>query len=200
MTGLSNDLEQAVQEGKATLARNSEGELSLPVRKKIWAAMGAKDDAGKARRFKLAMSCAKQVMSIWERAFLDNKGPEQVLQAAQDYLDGELHESDLRNCISDFWTKLDDLIYEGEFLAEINAGFAAASAASIAVTDELFEEDKLEDSTLDEELDPYEWDAGYYASIAYSDSGTSDHTSESVLRRQFWSWYLNDAVPATWSA
>lgn len=200
MSDLPKELKQTIEEQNEALVKNSEGELILPGRKKIWIAMGAKDNIGRARRAILSISCAERVSLIWNSTFHDKKDPEKVLQAAQDYLQKKVDESDLRDQIGDLWTALDDLMYEGKFLVEINAGYSAASAASCAISDEKYDEDKIDDSTLDEDLDPYEWDAGYYASIAYAAGLPGDDASDPEKRREFWSWYLNDAVPNAWSS
>jgi hypothetical protein len=199
MPDLPKELTQAIKKQYETLLKNKEGELILlPGRKKIWAAIGPKNDIGHVRRAKLSISCAERVLSIWNRVFCDEKGPEHILQSTQSYLQGEIDESELRAHIGSLWTALDNLMYEGDFLIEINAGYAAASAASTAISDDKYDEANIDDSTLDEDLDPYEWDAGYFASIAYAGGPPGADSSDSDKRREFWSWYLNNAVPNAW--
>lgn len=52
----------------------------------------------------------------------------------------------------------------------------------------------------DVELIPEYRDAAYYASVAYAGGNPTDPISDADRRRQFWSWYLAEAVPAAYSA
>ena len=67
----------------------------------------------------------------------------------------------------------------------VAVGCAAGRALTTALNDEFFDPAALE-SKLDEDLDPYEWDAGYYASIACAGGAAREDTSDGGARRRFW--------------
>lgn len=74
---------------------------------------------------------------------------------------------------------------------------AAVGSASISVVS-LASKDEVcfvygDSSKLDEDFDPYSWDASYYSAIAYSGSGPWDNKNVEK-RREFWLWYIEKAV------
>ena len=84
-------------------------------------------------------------------------------------------------------------------MAAIHAGYAAAKAASTALWDENFEQDDM-DSELDQDLDPYEWDAAFQAAGAEADGFPWVEGASSDRRRGFWEWYLDSAARAAYDS
>lgn len=82
-----------------------------------------------------------------------------------------------------------------EVCFSIAVGFAAVCAVTTALNDEVFGVTELDDLRSDRELDPYEWDASFYASIAYAGGASWESQSSAQKRRAFWEWYLNEGVP-----
>lgn len=193
MAELPQRLREALEAAKNSLASQKDYHLLLPDRKKIWQALGSEGVKGHIRRTNLAISCAEHTLSIWQNMLPNNKEPQHILRDAENYLTGKLSESMLREKIGRFWTELDDLIYEGKHHAEVNAGFSAAVAASIAIKDVNLDDQDAE--ILDDELDPYDWDSSFYSSIAYSAGAPWEESSDKNKRMEFWRWYLNYAVP-----
>ena len=52
----------------------------------------------------------------------------------------------------------------------------------------------------DADLVPEFRDAACYASVAYAAGAPADASSDADRRRDFWFWYLTDALPAAYSA
>ena len=101
----------------------------------------------------------------------------------------------------DFWTEMDNLmIHEQQNQAPLIAGYAADCVVSVALFDESFDPDNPHDNTQDEDLDPYEWDAAYYAAMVYAGGASWNEASSPARRREFWEWYLREAVPAAANA
>jgi hypothetical protein len=80
---------------------------------------------------------------------------------------------------------------------------AAVHTVSLARVDyrpEDFEPDRLDE----EELDYDQWDASYHASLAAAGTGPREPGGDSAeavtRRREFWRWYLSEAVPAAFRA
>jgi hypothetical protein len=54
-------------------------------------------------------------------------------------------------------------------------------------------------TNLDDDYDPFSWDTSYYTAIAYSGSDPWDN-ADIEKRREFWMWYINEAVPKVYLA
>jgi hypothetical protein len=199
---LSPALSEALLYAETALAGNANGELVLPARKRIWAAMGPRELNGpKAiigpplrRRTGLAGRAVRYVLPIWHQAFPGNDGPERMVADARVYLQQRMQFISASDSRDRFWAELDNL--GGVAVA---VGYAAARALTTALSDEAFDLADF-DSSLDEDLDMYRWDAGYYAAIAAADGAPWEATSNRDARREFWQWYIRDAAPAAWAA
>jgi hypothetical protein len=197
----SAELTEALRNAETVLAASDKGELPLPARKRIWVAMGPKETWGPRaivgpplrRRTALAALAAKQVLPIWQEAFPGNGGPERILAITQAYLEQQIEYIAASDSRDRFWTELEKLGGTA-----VTAGFAAVNVLSTALNDERFDARDL-DSVLDTELDPYEWDAGFYASITYAGGAPWETTSDTGARRRFWQWYIRDAAPSAWA-
>jgi hypothetical protein len=88
---------------------------------------------------------------------------------------------------------------EARFKTAAYVGFAAINAVVVALFDE--ETEELDDDgnvILDQDLDPFTWDTSFYAAAAYSENEPEENKIQK--RREFWLWYLNDAVPLAYQA
>jgi hypothetical protein len=198
---LPSELSSHIESGKQELARNANGELILPFRKRIWRAMGPppteeqrknRTSDGLKRRAKLAALCANHVLSVWIAAFRTSKQLDDALRAAGDYLAGRRDWDSVWKMKNDLWTKLDNLMNEGKTYDAVYAGYATAGAMNTALNDERMGDPTKSDQELDEQLDPFEWDASFYSSLAYSRGAPWEKQSDSARRREFWQWFLND--------
>jgi hypothetical protein len=195
-------LSEALRDAQAALAANAYGELILPARKRIWAAMGPRKLNGPRaiigpplrRRARLAALAVRYVLPIWHRAFPGDDGPERMLADARSYLQQEMEFVTASDKRDQFWADLGKL---GG--VPVAVGYAAARALTTALSDEFFDPADLE-SKLDQDLDPYEWDTGYYASIACAGGAPGEDTSDAKARREFWQWYVQEAAPKAWAA
>jgi hypothetical protein len=193
---------EGLQEAKAQVRSHPKHELILPMRKKIWRAMGpvvigernrAVVTTGLRRRTMLAVCATEHVLPIWEQS-LSTKDPHEMLDTAQRYLRGEVDwdsawetknsfSGGLKNANSDEWKEIG---------CSICVGYAAVRTMGVALKDEWMDGDE----TLDEDRD--DWDAGFFACAAFSGApwGTN---SDPRRRLQFWEWYIDDAVPQAYS-
>lgn len=153
---------------------------------------------GLSRRTKLATLCAQKVTGLWDEVWPGNTGPSQMLSTAEAYLRDSLDFDSAWKRKNSFWGDLDNLLCEGNHLTVVNVGFAAANVVTTSLVDERFDPQNLEEDILDDALDPYEWDAGFYASAAYSEGFSREEQSNRSRRREFWEWYLIEAVPSSW--
>ena len=203
---LPRELDQVIYGGLQALASNANGELVLRFRRKIWRAFGPVVLDGKKavigdaliRRTRLAHRCASQVLPIWYQAFQGDNNPERMLTTAQRYLRGDISWDAAWEIKNRSWSKLDDLINEGKHLNAVYTGYSAANVITTALSDERFALPEVKAAQLDDDLDPYEWDASFCASIAYANGAPWDDQSNKERRREFWKWYLSAAIPEIW--
>lgn len=132
--------------------------------------------------------CARRVAGIWTARFPGDTRPIDVLEAAlaaRSGLDRELGE--LR-------AHLDNAFEHGEeAFPAIYAGNACWAAATDAVGD--VGDEPEGDGEL--EIDPAEWSPCFYASIAEAGGATwEEGVGDSAKRREFWRWYLLEALPS----
>jgi hypothetical protein len=189
------------------LSNHPNNELILPIRKQIWTLLGPRlienskaiHGIGLYRRTRLTMLCTQHVLSIWDKDWLANKGPQQMLSTAEEYLRKQLDYDSAWERMNRFWGELDNSEIGDN--VSISVGFAAANVVAAALNDEQFDPNDEEDAQfLDEDYDPYDWDASFYASIAYAGGAPGDENSDLQRRKEFWEWYLKEAVPTAWEA
>jgi hypothetical protein len=78
----------------------------------------------------------------------------------------------------------------------VYAGHAACGALRVAIDDEPV---GLADQGLDQyDLDAEEQDTAFLASLAFGGGDEGEAAYRPELRRDFWQWYLDEAVPAAW--
>ena len=151
------------------------------------------------RRVKLDILCVERVLYIWDEVAPDDKRPYEIIKATKDYLNGKMYEDSLWNFHNDFMGDLENLLSDIRFLNVLSVGFAAARTAVTALGDETLLID-YDDDLLDEDFDPYTWDASFHAASAYSNGETWGKCSSISKRKDFWTWYLDEAVPQAYNS
>lgn len=202
------ELQYAIQDAHRALANHEHGRLLLPYRKRIWAALGqrlieggrAQLGVGLRRRTKLAIRCGELVLNYWKREFPEDETPERLIIYAEQYLNGEMEFRWAWDQQNNFWSVVEDLMSEGKPFPAIYAGFAATKILATALYDEKFTPGKIEENLTEDNLDAESWDVSYWASLAYAGGSHWEKESSPTRRREFWQWYLNDAVPQAWNA
>jgi hypothetical protein len=205
----SQALNAALDQARADLSRNPRGELTLPFRQRIWASMGSLllDDSdhavrgeGLIRRTNLAISCAQKVLPAWTRLKPNDHQPQDMIQIAQQYLQNRIDLDSATSQKEEFWTVLDDLSGQPKLQEAVYAGYSANKTVATATFDEMFEPDEISNESKDGDLDPYEWDASFYASLSFAGGAPWEKNSDAGRRKSFWEWYLQSAVPAAWKS
>ena len=83
------------------------------------------------------------------------------------------------------------LLGEASFRA-VYAGFSCWATAGEVVSPA---DDGLSSAISELDLSPEDWDACFFASLAVSGGATWDRIGDPEARREFWRWYLEEAVP-----
>jgi hypothetical protein len=211
---LPKELIKLLDEAKKSVLTHLKGELILPIRRQIFRMLGEYEldsdkkivvqSSGQKRRARLQIACVKHVMHIWNAALPGDKRIEELLTRIEDCLNGNLDSGSLRRVHKEFWTDCDNLgsHSNNKIVLASYVGYATISTAVTASTDEPLVSDYIEEDALDDDLDPYDWDATYYASMAYVGKPTWDEQDEASInkRREFWTWYVTKAVPEAYSS
>lgn len=204
-TSIPTPLMQAIHAAEQVLQHQPQGHLPLCLRRQIELQMGAphwEEDGtprgtGWKRRVHLAILSAQHVQPFWEAALPGDDGVTHMVQLAQTVVEGRISALDANQQMGDFWTLADNCRYQLRRRAGNSspacAGHAAAAAVAVALADKQGV-DCISDQD-DESSNYYDWDVSYFAAIAYANGGLSNQSSDIEKRREFWQWYLQEAVP-----
>jgi len=197
--GLPPDLVRRIDEARSVLEQREDGRLPLPVRRRIRDAFGPWDfDAaspppGLRRRATLAWLAANHVLPIWHAEAPDHDGPDRMLELALRRLEREVSEEEAEDLSDRFRAEVERMRSSGRIS---HRAHAAGDAARVVVP-QVDVGDYVEPDEVDDfDLDPDNWEAAFVASIAAS--GYPDPDPEAM--REFWRWYLDEAVPEAWRA
>lgn len=203
---IESELSEALDLALQSLLEHPDYRLLWSNRARIWKAMeprhtdenGVASRIGQRRRVRLAMLCTQKVLQLWEAALPENRLPHKLLTTAREYLEGKVEYALAWERKNEAWAFLESLLYTDQIKAAMGAGFAAAATLAVAVYDENFDPDDIGDSDTDRAADLYDWDAALFASLAYSRESYVDEPLSRLLRKDFWEWYLKEAVPAAY--
>ena len=85
---------------------------------------------------------------------------------------------------------------EEEYFSASYAGLACWAAARDVIYGR---QDWMTAGESEQEIDPDDWDASFYASIAVTGSSGWDRNGVDHARQKFWIWYLREAVPSAFA-
>lgn len=193
-SGLQNLIQQALE----SVYRHPQHDLNLGYRHAIWAAFG---DNGHLRRTAIAVSTVRHVLPIWNRRFKNDDRPQQVLTLAEKVISGDVSKAEAEKESQNLWREMQQLGYDNSSMA-FTVGCAAVASLDTAIFDENFDRDEI-DFNLTDNRDTEGNDAAFFAACAYANGAvweTVSGKSDSAKRLEFWSWWLNVAVPTAWEA
>lgn len=193
------EMENAVEIAREALQKNEEGRLLYKFRREIWKTFDDGEygsEAGHRRRFELALMCVNRVVTVWERAFPNNDGVDNMIRLAKQAIASESEREPSRKSAYDYWSEVDSLDADTEAqLRGMSAGYAAITAVYVAARDEIIN-NEMED---DYDEDPFSWDTSFHAFLA--DTGFGGENPDSIEKvRGFWEWYLDKAVPQSYDS
>jgi hypothetical protein len=188
---MGGELPERIAEARRTIEQRPDGQLPLPQRIRLRAAMGS-GDAGHRRRLGLARRSAEHVLSRWRAERPGDDRPEELIALAERVrageADGEVARQTAHGFMNDVYALLDVEISE----PALNAAMAAQRVLVVARYDD--DAERLDETHDDEDRDAFEWETAFYASMVDAPSlpkmGVAEHTEP---RRAFWRWYLDQA-------
>jgi hypothetical protein len=208
---MPQSLQLRISDALAAMRQHPLNDLNLGWRWAIYAAFGSRlldeetiDMSGYLRRTALACLSVRKVLPIWERAKPADRTAHQILAQAEQVLHAQVNPQTLTQKPAAYWTLMDGYIYHaiknGEDTTFVLVGYGAACALSVALWDEKFDPNRVDYNLTEASFDPYEWDVAFHTAAAYSGGVTWRGHSNSVKRREFWQWWLTEAVPKAWAA
>jgi hypothetical protein len=193
---IPSELQNLIQEANASLYRHPQHDLNLGYRHAIWAIFG---DNGHLIRTALALSTVRHVLPIWNQTFKNDDKPQQILTLAEKVVSGNVSKAFAEKESQNFWREMQQLGYDDSGMA-FTVGCAAVASLDTAIFDENFDRHEI-DFNLTDNQDIEGNDAAFFAACAYANGtvwDTISGKSDSAKRLEFWSWWLNVAVPNAW--
>lgn len=202
-------LRNVIQEALEFVDCDAHHDLNLGYRHAIWLTFGPRMkvpgtpfNLGHMRRASLAILTAHQVLQIWEAVWPEDNLPSSLLEIAREVIKGKVSVESAKTFRRTAWAKLEQLAsnpeyQEAKYQRSTSAGLSAECALKTVLEDEVFEATHIDYSLTDLDQDAYEHDASFWAATAYS-GPIWEVDSDSSRRREFWVWWLNEAVSQAW--
>ncbi|HEX9060369.1 MAG TPA: Imm5 family immunity protein [Clostridia bacterium] len=224
MEELPKSLRYIISEANEAIQNHPNGELILPLRKKIWMEFGTCQEngmptIGTIRRTMLEIFNIERLMYLWKETLPNDNRPEIIIENIKRYFRGEVSREELKKMFDstlcskkdalrwqeqykdyDFWVACENYLYndnEAKNQFRYAIGFCACKIKQLALHDS----DLSHIEKLDLDYDFYDSYVSYDISkilAPFPWENTSDETIEQ--RRKYWLWYVNEAIPAVFKA
>ena len=200
---LPADRRGVLRQAEEALDASEHGELPLAHRRRIWEALGQAPEGGHGspghrRRTILDLITVEHVKPLWDRTYPSDGTVEELIDAARQVLDDRHPPEWADELQSRRWVEITDRMGEDHQLVAGYVGTAACCALSTAAHDKSYAD--LPPDTDDYDVDSEDWDASFLAAMAAAGGEVGDPDASDGRRREFWKWYLREAVPAAWNA
>lgn len=200
-------LDRLIEDALVAMHRHPTHDLILGYRYAIKATFGpryypliASDEsqAGHRKRTLLTIKTTQHVLPLWKSAFPNNDTPDLLLEKARQVLSGKYSREVAFQEVGEAWSYMDSFLFgltETDQAVAI-VGYASVKAVAIAVEDEPIDAAYVNLDLTDEEIDAYDHDGAFEACLAYAGGPPWRPESSSDKRREFWEWWLLEAVPS----
>lgn len=178
---------------------DSQGQLSLAVRYQLQKtieelSLQEHENAGYFRHSRLAIACAHKNIALLDRYPAARKMADAILTNAALALSSQFELPTLESQNNKLHTEIINLINLGEAaLQAVYAGMACFAACGTVLYGVDLEAQPTDQGEID--IDPDDWDAAFYGSLAESGSAAWENKGGQEARAAYWAWYLKKAVP-----
>lgn len=175
---------------------SADGELEHPLRRQLHAELQRALGQDQWRSYvALSTACAVKVWPVWRSRFMEDlpfASPCPDATPENPVLSLTEHRSEL-NFLNTF---LDNKMRLGrEYFPAVAAGLACWAVNRDVLAGGFLGEPELGEMDMDSE----DWDPSFFASVAIAGGAVWEESGNPEARRQFWHWYLEDAVPRAYS-
>ncbi|WP_405883461.1 MULTISPECIES: Imm5 family immunity protein [unclassified Streptomyces] len=175
---------------------STDGELEHPLRRQLHDELQRAVGQDQWRSYtRLSAACAVKAWPVWRSRFTEDLPfaspcPEATLENPALSLTEHRGELNVLN------TFLDNKMRLGhEYFPAVAAGLACW-----AVNRDVLAGGFLADPELSEmDMDSEDWEPSFFASVAIAGGAAWEESGNPEVRRKFWYWYLEDAVPRAYS-
>lgn len=193
-------IQQAVSE--CILSISAEGEPTYESRRNLLLAFDHPEvtshpEEPRYRRSLLAITCARKTLGVWESALPQDRRPHELLELLTNSFQGGVEAELLEQKNNLFIAQVQDVLFTGpELHPTAYAGFSCSAAVAQLLYDLVPEPSERGEV----EVDPQDWGAEFFSSLAYCGGAVWDGIGTPEARKEFWQWYLVSAVPSVFAA
>lgn len=146
---------------------------------------------GHQKRVRIAILSVQKVLPLWELEFSKDPMPYQAVELTERVISGGCATTIAEKEIGKMWTHCDNLSCRFEDKQNIiMVGYGAIQTVREALSERHFGCDQVNDNHSDSDIDPYDHDSSFCASVAYCGGPTWDSRSDPQKRLEFWTWWL----------
>jgi hypothetical protein len=150
---------------------------------------------GHLKRVKLAIMTVQKVLPLWESSFGTDRTPHLALELAKKVVANEVTALVAETEMGKLWTYFDNLSCKHESKQTvIMIGYGAVQTVREALSKKHFGCERMDDACSDLDIDPYDHDSAFCATVAYCHGPTWESRSDSQKRFEFWTWWLKAAL------
>ena len=191
-------IEEIIEEGLYLVQNDQRHDLNIGFRCRLISSFNeAGSDTDRRQRVKLTELEVRKVLPIWESHFATDQTPHRALQLANGLLAGTAVPEKAEKDMGAMWSHCDDLSWKHpEKQNVVMVGYGAIQVVREALSKMHLGCDSVNAQSTDRDIDPYDHDSAFCAAIAYSGGAAWEKGSDPKKRHEFWTWWLNDAVPA----
>lgn len=194
-------LQQVISQAHLQMLNHPQHALTPFHRHRIYRVLNAVDETIDQYKYKyLAGITAQFVLPIWQQVWPTDEMPHSLLHTAERLLNATIDVAQATPIAEDAWQKLERLGYDPSRFAircALHSGHAALEALFAALGRPPFDHAEPTEHDTDADLDPWTSDTALWAATAYA-GGVWETESDSGKRQEFWSWWLQEAIPTAW--
>lgn len=198
---MSRGTQDAVDQARRALDERPDGLLPPRERQLVLLSLGERirgstplTSTGHRRRTLVAITAAKKSLPLWQALWPEEPAPAACIAAAEMALDSPPSDpAEVRRLMVDCGRVADQ---RGEQDPAIwRAGESTMLALASTLTDPYLNPLEFDPADVESQLELDDGDASTAAAIAWAHGRVEMHTGDPRKRREFWSWWLESAVP-----
>jgi hypothetical protein len=198
-------VEREIERAHSEMLNNPQHALKPFHRRGIYSAFGPLSDVRTRRvRTSLDLLTTKWVLPIWQVERPDDPWPDHLLRMTEGVLFGEISLEEARVEGDNAWNRLESLEASEGLPEDISISHSALGVLETAIEALLeasgrysFDSALISSRHTDADIDPWTHDTVLCAVTAYA-GGVWDPASDPNKRKEFWEWWLLEAIPEAW--
>ena len=196
-------LEHRIEQAYIAVARDPQHNLAPIHRALVYNLLGSmSEEHSYRRRVRLELLTAQYVLPLWERVWPENRIMRNLIEQAVHFSQGNTEVEHIGYAANAVAEQLEAMWEVSEGSLEVAACFAGEGIIMAAFTiggldpfgDIIIDNDMREEDLDDSASDSAKWAAAALAGQVDKESG------DKFVRREFWRWWLYEAIPTAYAA